>query len=424
MRRRVMRAVTAIAFCAIGACRDASFASPLPPASHPATPGIARLRATVDVESGTMSFEPAGSGQGASLSSAAPNAAIYGDQGVNVRIYNSAVVTSASVAGKKTYSASVGVRNLLGYRIGDEQGTAAPPDTMGIYVFLSSQPIVSGTSSTCAACVVTVKNRHGTLNFNGTNQAYWFWPELLGAANGGADTTLLRKTWVFEADTAVTRFNFDVLVSAAWSAPNENVWRVEYPGDSLPDTESEPAWKKLASNGGPTAVISGGLVLSLKKTKDSLTYVRRDSLRTATAALMEARFRLDDGGNSAEPQPGIAMDDNTRYIGLFVSDSGAAGRGRVGFVDAAGDGFVAGASDTLSAVNAFRVYQLRKYGADSAAIYVDGVRRVKVLYSVLPVTTAPLPLPSFVKFGLVGGATRTTMSTWDYVVYQLGQATP
>ena len=223
---------------------------------------------------------------------------------MTVRIYNSTVTTSAPVAGKKTFTANVGVRNLLAYRIGDEQGAATPADTMGIYVFVNSGPVVSATSSSCPTCTVTVANRHGTLNFNGTNQAYWFYPELLGPANGGSDTTRVRKTWIFEADTAVTRFNFDVLVSAAWVPPNETFWKIEYPGDSLPDTQAEPRWRKSATLMASATLVGGNLQIDLRRTKDSLLYSRRDSISTGMNALVDARFRLDDGAATQLRSPG------------------------------------------------------------------------------------------------------------------------
>ena len=53
------------------------------------------------------------------------------------------------------------------------------------------------------------------------------------------------------------------------------------------------------------------------------------------------------------------MDDNSRYVGAFISDGSAAGRVRVGCVNAAGTCFVAGAIDTLAAVGTLWVYRLR-----------------------------------------------------------------
>src|SRR5690348_7825679 len=110
---RAVKTLAALALLgALGACSDArtpSAVTPLEPTTtHPVTP-VAHLRGTLDVATGTLTFDPV-SPSGASLASG-PSTAIYGNQGLNVQIYNSAVVTSAPVAGKKTYAANVGVRN-------------------------------------------------------------------------------------------------------------------------------------------------------------------------------------------------------------------------------------------------------------------------------------------------------------------------
>ena len=413
-----------IAVCGAAACSEASSpmsrAPVMQPTTHPTTT-VSHLRGTVDVAAGTLTFDPVSS-IGGSAAGSGVSASIYGDQGVTVRIYNSAVVTSAPVAGKKTYSANVGIRNLLGYRIGDEQNAAAPADTMGIYVFTNTAPTVSGTSSPCT-CTVTVRNASGSRPFTSlANQPYWYWPELLGAANGGADTTLARKQWVFEADTQVTRFNFDVLVSAAWSAPNETIWKVQYSADSLPDTQAKPRWRKITTSKTTSAIVGTMLQLDLQRSKDSLVYLRRDSISTSMNALMEATFRLDDGGNSQAPQAGISIDDKARYAGLLVSDSGVAGRARVGFIDAAG-GFVANASDTI-AVRALHTYQIRKFGADSVVAFIDGTRRFRAAYGALPLTRDVPTVPSAFGFGIAASSSKNTTTTWSGVLYQIGQATP
>lgn len=423
-RPLVFRTGILLALCGAAACGEAPSSSGrtplLQPTSHPITT-VSRLRGTLDVASGTLTFDPVSS-TGTSLPGSGVSASIYGEQGVTVRIYNSAVVTSAPVGGKKTYAANVGVRNLLGYRIGDEQAGSAPADTLGIFVFTSTAPIVSGTSSPCT-CTVTVKNAAGSRAFTSlTSQPYWYWPELLGAANGGADTTLVRKQWVFEADTQVTRFSFDILVSAAWSAPNETAWKVEYRPDSVPDLQTKPRWRKIATSKTTSAIIGGALQLDVQRSKDSLQYIRRDSISSATNALMEATFRLDDGGNKPDPQAGISMDDKTRYIGLLISDSSFAGRARVGFVDGAG-GFIAGASDTV-AVRALRSYQIRKFGSDSVVAFVGGTRRFAAAYGALPPTRALATDPSSFGFGIAASSSRSTTTTWSSVLYQIGLATP
>ena len=407
----------------VGACSDVrapSAVMPLEPATtHPVTP-VAHLRGTLDVATGTLTFDPVSS-SGTSVAGG-PSAAIYGDQSVNVRVYNSAVVTSGPVGGKKTYTANVGVRNLLAFRIGDEQNAAAPADTMGLYVFVNTQPIVSGTSSPCT-CTVTVKNADGVLNFNAPNQPYWFWPDILGARGSARDTTRARKTWVFEADTQVTQFNFDVLVSAAWSSPNETVWSVNYPGDSLPDTQAEPRWSRVATSKVTAAALAAGFLdVEVQRSKDSILFVRKDSISSAASGYVEARFRLDNGGNDASPQAGIAIDDNNRRIALLVSDSSFSGPAQVGFANASG-GFIAG-SVTMVRVDTMHTYTVRKFGADSVVGYVDGNRRVKLAYTALPASQYAAGQPSLFEFGIVATSSRRTATSWDYVTYLIGKATP
>jgi hypothetical protein len=423
-RAAVLRPAILFALCGAAACGEgptlSGNATVLQPSAHPITP-VARLRGTVDVATGTLTFEPVSS-TGASVPASGVNASIYGEQGVTISIYNSAVVTSAPVAGKKTYSANVGVRNMLGYRIGDEQNAASPGDTLGIYIFTNTAPVVTGTSSPCS-CTITVKNPSGSRPFTTlASQPYWFWPELLGAKGGGSDTTIARRAWVFEADTQVTGFSFDVLVSAAWSSPNETVWKAEYAPDSLPEAQSKPRWRKFGTSKVTAAIVGTNLALDLQRSKDSVMYVRRDSLSSATNALMESTMRLDDGGNSQAPQAGIAMDDKTRFIALLISDSTTTAKARVGFL-ATGGGFVAGASDTVM-VHAMRTYQIRKYGADSVVALVDGTRRLKVAYSALPVTKAAAIDPSSFAFGITSTSSKNTATTWSHVLYQIGQATP
>lgn len=419
--RRMLVVLAASAACSCSDLRTG--VTLLTPVSHPMTTA-AHLRGTVDVVAGTMTFEPVNVAPGISPSSGAPNAAVYGDQGITVRIYNSSVVTSAPVLGKKTYSANVGLRNLLGYRIGDEQNAAAPSDTMGIYVLMNSGPTATATSSPCA-CTVTMKNRDGTLNFNAPAQGYWYWREFLGAAGGGSDTTLNRKPWVFEADTQVTNFSFDVLVSAPWVAPYESVWRVQYPGDSLPDTQAEPHWRKSGTAAATESIVANVLTLSTAASTDSLFFLRNDSLSTGTDALLEARFRLDVGGTKSKPQLGLILDDNVKFMGVLVSDSTLKiGSGEVGFVrSTGGSSFIgtAGTVDTI-AVSSFHTYQIRKFRSDSVVVWIDGVRRLFMLYADLPPTRSATA--SHFGFGARAAATGGNVSTWQYVLYQIGRATP
>ncbi len=413
MMRTISTFAALSALCVVVACGDTgSSSAALVPANHPAASG-ARLRGTVDVATGTLTFAPVPASAGPSTSSGGPNAQIYGNQGVDIRIYNSAVVISAPTAGKKTYSANVGLRNLHTFRIGDEQGALAPPDTLGIYVFVSGGPTVTGTSSTCPACAVTVKNARGVLNFNAPNQSYWFWTEVVGPANGGADTTLNRKPWIFEADTAVTRFTFDVLVSTAWVAPNETRWKVDYEGDSLPDTQSEPRWRLRRSGNGVYTATSGILNVNPGPSSAEISFYRRDSLATTTSAYVEGRLQYTaPAGKTSTAR--LVIDDAVRFIAFGVSGS------QVGFVDTSNT-FLPGTAVTRDTRTAYHVYTMRKYAADSVVYFVDAVRGGKLNYSAFPGTAFLLTAPLF-QFGMAGP--DNGICDYDYVIYEIGTPVP
>ena len=327
MMRSIRTATALSVLCVVVACGDTASSGPaLAPGNHPLV-ALAHLRGTVDVAGGTLTFDPVTS-SGGPQSASGVNAAIYGNQGTTVRIYNSAVVTSAPVLGKKTYSANVGVRNLLSYAIGDEQAFLLPPDTMGIFVFVSTAPVVGGTSSACSpACSVTVKNAHGQLPFTGAAQSYWHWSDRLDAVNGLRDTTLVRKSWVFEADTQVTRFTFDVLVSAPWVAPNETRWKVDYEGDSLPDTQSEPKWRLRKSGNGAHSATAGILNVNPGPSSAEISFYRRDSLAATTSAFVEGRVQYTAPSNKLSTAR-LVIDDGAKFIAFGVSGS------QIGFIDA------------------------------------------------------------------------------------------
>ena len=412
MMRTISTFAALSAVCVVVGCGDtASSRAALAPANHPLT-ALAHLRGTVDVAAGTLTFDPL-TGPGGSAPTSGVNAATYGNQGTTVRIYNSAVVISAPSLGKKTYSANVGVRNLLSYAIGDEQASLLPRDTMGIFVFVSSTPVVGGTSSACSpACTVTVKNAHGQLPFNGPAQSYWYWSDRLDAVNGIRDTTLVRKSWVFEADTQVTRFTFDVLVSAPWVAPNETRWKVDYEGDSLPDTQSEPKWRLRKSGNGASSATAGVLTVDPGPSSAEISYYRRDSLAKTSSAYMEASVRYT--GNSMKVSTArLVIDDSTRFVAFGISGL------MVGFVDPTNK-FI-GDSLAMNTTAAFHTYQLRKYGADSAVFFVDGVRTGKTLYSTFASTQFAGTAPLF-QFGMAGP--DNGKCDWDYVVYEIGTPFP
>jgi hypothetical protein len=414
MQHRLLSLIPPLVCGALGACGD-NASAPSPPIAPATTPaGAAAIRGNADFVNGTLTFAPITPAAGSISAAPGVSGQIYGVQGTTVRIYNSAVtVTNPSSPGKKTFSANVGVRNLLAFKIGDEQ-SGTPVDTMGIFVFVNSGPTVTRTSSSCPGCTVTVKNGHGVLTFNAPLQHYWYWLDRLDAANGARDTTLTRKSWVFEADTQVTGFSFDVLVSAAWSSPNETRWKVDYQGDSLPDTQTEPRWLRAQTGAGTynNSTTAGQLRLSPGAAPNAIDFYRRDSMATATSAYVEASVKYN-GPTITLAGARLLIDNNARSVGFGIAAN------RVGFINTSNT-FI-GTPFTINTTTALHVYQLRKYAADSGVFFVDGVRRGALPYASFSTTvvagTAPL-----VGFGHLGAGTAT--SDWDYVVYEIGAALP
>ena len=405
---------------AAGGCADAPPSSaPAEGAAPPPTAGpmtvVGALRATVDLTAGTMTFEPmpaasAGgrSGRGAVV---APRPAIYGDQNVTVRLSNSAVaVTTDATTGRRRYTGNVSLTNLLAHAIGDEQGAAVPADTMGIFVFFSTEPFVTAPTP-CAGCTVAVFNYHGTKTFDQPSRKYFFYPERVAA--GGTSTA---RTWVFDASPAVTNFRFDVLLGAAWPPPNETRWAVRYDGDSLPDTQEEPHWRiETSGTTGNSSTAAAGILTIAVGNRNLVRYFRRDSVGTAGDAYIETRMQLNSS-NATQPEGRIVIDDGVKHIALGVAKASA------WFSDASNT-FVAGTAFSVpTAATAQNVYQLRKYAADSAVFYVNGTRGGVLSYAALPATGYPGEAPLFM-FGnrsLQG----PSGAAWDYVYYEIGTPFP
>jgi hypothetical protein len=231
--------LTLAAGMALGACADrGSSTQPLGVAVGPSPaplPIVGALRGTIDLTTGALQFENAA----LPAVSAGVSRAVYGDQNVLVRLYNTAVaVDSTTTPGTKTWTGNFGLRNLTNHVIGDEQAGTAP-DTMGVFVFFNTTPTITGTSAPCTGCTVTINRADGTGNFTAAGQLYFWWRDRV-AAN---DTTKTRKLWSFSAPSAVRSFSFTVLVSAAWPPPDETRWKVVLNNDSLPDTQEEPRWR-------------------------------------------------------------------------------------------------------------------------------------------------------------------------------------
>ena len=421
-RKSAVRMLLLAVFVMAGCSDEPHMTAPVSLPVEVPTVEIGEMRATVDVVAGTMTFEPVAQ---RSLSGAGViSAAIYGNQGVTVRIFNSPVVSAISPTdpAKKTFTANVGIRNLLPYPIGDEQSAAAPVDTMGMDIFMGVGPTVVATSSPCSpACSVTVKNPDGARAFNAPNQKYWHYPERLGAAGTATDTTRARKVWIFEADTQVTNFSFSVVVSAPWPAPYETRWKVSYEADSTPESPASTRWQQIIAGAGGTVTMgspSAGMMTIETVRKVTQAYARYDSLAGAASAYMEARLRRNDASTKPE-EVVLGMADDARFIAIGFTGL------RVGFLNAS-----YGFSGTSYAVttSSFHTYQLRKFGADSVQLLVDGARVDSRVYSTLP--SVPAGSASAFFFGGPGAVipgpknVADQSSTWDYVIYEIGVSTP
>ena len=363
------------------------------------------MRGTIDMTTGALTFESARSELSPPLR--AMNRAVYGDQNVLVRLYNTQVtIDSVSVPGTKTWSGNVGLQNLTTHAIGDEQAGVAP-DTMGVFVFFNTTPTVTAPLP-CTGCSVTIGRFDGTGNFTAPGQRYFWWRDRV-AAN---DTTKVRKLWSFSAPSQVTAFSFTVLVSAAWPPPDETRWKVTLNNDSLPDTQEEPPWHTEQS-GSATYTASAGSLTVNASSNGALRFYRRDSVRTTDAAYIEARMQ-SSSANPNRPEARIAIDDGVKYAGLGIA------RGSVWFVDSSAT-FLSGTPVSVNTTSGYNVYQLRKYGADSVAFFVNGTWRGAMLYALLP-TGSLLTAPRFV-FGNRGIA-GASGGSWDYVLYEIGSPIP
>ena len=381
------------------ACAEAPTGAAVPAAPvGPAPTSVAMLRGTVDLDRGTLDFAPIAP---SSLPGFAP--AIYGDQNVNIRLYNTPVVLDSSTSTWR-WTANVGVRNLRPHPIGDEEATIAPLDTIGLFIFFVQEPVVG---QPCSGCFARIANFQGTMSFDAPQRKYFHWPERIaeiGSLLG--DTTRARRTWTFETSAGVRSFSFTVLVSAAWPAPHESRWRVEYTADALP-ASSASAWK-FDGVGGNVSVSGGSLLL---RGRFSGLFYRRDPIAPGQNAYIHGVVRFSGGGS--QPEIGLLLSDRVKLIGLGVAN------GLVGLISNSGS-FLPGTTTALG--NGAHELQLRKYGADSAVYLVDGVRRGAAAYATLSADTFTPPLSSVAFGGLP--TSDGSNSTWESVIYEIGVASP
>jgi hypothetical protein len=266
---------------------------------------------------------------------------------------------------------------------------------------------------------VTVFNHHGIYNFDAPGQRYWFYPYQLSEMGGGSDTTIERRTWTFEADTQVTAFQFEVLVSAAWPATEESRWKVDYSADSLPNFGTEPAWARIAVGAANTSQPVAGMIRLTMSSGQSLVYTRADSIGTAQNAYIEARLAVVPLGILLNPEISFGLDDRVKFIAVGLSGSQA------GFLT--GQGTLAFAVSTAVTTSNFQTYRMRKFGSDSVVLYLNGTRLLHRLYSAFPAPLTSAPTHGFY-FGPLGTGNGVSasgnVSDWDYVIYEIGVTQP
>jgi hypothetical protein len=442
----VMRVASAvIALATFVGCTDRSAGitgtgvmQPQAPAALPSE-GLAIVQVTVD-DAGNVTTSPLQgvSGNAATDADGSMQASsIYGTQNVNVRVY-AAAATVTTVGNTKTWTMQFGVRNLLSFPIGSNQSGPIPSDTTGIFLAVISGPTVTQTSSNCpGSCAMSIVAYDGTGTFTAPNQRYVYWRERLAAKQpvAGADTVSARRTMKFTSPKQVTNFKFFLIVGADWPAPAQTNWSVFYnaPTDSAPDQHAKPIWRTghMSLSGSATESWSknaGVDSLILVNNKDYYLF-RRDSLAASTAAYMEAHVKVNNGGQT-KPETVFGFLDGARMAAVGMTSS------RIGFVKYAflaknlfGHGLPqANFVDSVSvSATASHTYRLRKFGADSVTLEVDGVRRLGLTYNQLP-TAALDSVASFAtgptEFFGDGSISGNHNSAWSVLTYGIGATQP
>jgi hypothetical protein len=404
MRADPTRGLIALTIMTFTSCTELPTSGSEPFVPVAPIPALGVLRGTVDLDGGTLEFTPV-------LPPSVPgfSPAIYGDQNVNVRLYNSQVVLDSS-ASTWRWTASVGIRNMRPHFIGDEETAVAPLDTIGIYVFFVQDAVPR---QPCPGCFARVANHDGTMSFDAPNQKFFYWHERLapmGSPSG--DTTLVRRAWQFETSAGVRSFTFTVLIAAPWPPPQETRWRIQYTADVLPGAAASPWKTELSPPGGLSSVSAGSLALT-GNAGGLLMFYRRDPIAPTQDAYIDARARLVSGANS-RPQIAMLLSDHVKLIALGISGN------RVGLMGSDGQ-FEGGTASSLS--GGTHQFQLRKYAADSIVWLVDGLRRGRVTYSSLSNDTFIVSSGAHAAFGAVATASGSS-STWDDVIYEIGAASP
>jgi hypothetical protein len=385
------------------------------------------------------------------------NAALYGAPGLITHVFQ--LDNGAPVGGVWTLRDRI--ENNQPFAIGTHVAHAAgalPADTMGVFVFLSINPVVRDGCAAGPTCTVAVDSSFdGSYPFTSpTPQPYMYFKTILEASDSVATKGLdftdqsptnggngidYSRTLSFRASPGVTNFVFGVSVSAAWTKPNETRWAVTYVGDSLPNRSgtslatlrSEPDWRMVGSTGVSDTSIANAVCAEgvencfriqngapAPSETDSLIYFRGDSLGAADNAFIEAAVAVS-ALKSGNPSVYLGMQDRAKAISFGIASDAA--------------GFTTGANTFLPngsrAVDpgSVKKWRVAKFGIDSVVAYADTLRVAGLLYSSLP--TAPIaatPTPYFwfgnrVTYNATANPTNAT-SLWSTVHYEIGATSP
>jgi len=446
-------ALGAIALLALGACHDDGVAPrrSVPPIDQMTDLGSYVVE--VNVKTGQILTHPL---DGAIAAPPGVDAAFFGAAGT---ISHTFQLEGGAPSAGNTYTLDDHIENVFAYPIGTHLPHTTgvfPEDTMGVYVYISIPPTVTAGCTPSATCKVAADSGYdGAYTFtSATPQPYMFFKTILEAsdgtphkgldytdqspANGGTGINYFRSL-SFRASPGVTNFKFGVAVRAAIVKPNENRWLVTYVADSLPnrvgtslaDLRSEPDWRVHGSAGAvvDTSIVTSGCTTGAARCfriesttpttsvpADSITYFRSDSLGTTDSAYVATTVAV----SNLRPSPSVffGMQDRVKQILVGLSSN------RVGFCDATNSFIPGGAVAAGTAQN----WRVAKFGADSAVIYGNGTRLVKIAYASLPAAPAgPLPRPFFF-FGnrALNGHPNPTLPTseWTSLTYEIGATSP
>jgi hypothetical protein len=220
-RTPIRRPWRMLALPVLAACVDRS--PTLPPVEPlPVPAGAATLQCTVSVAERRMSC--------ADAPADGPRAAkLLGGQDKYVKLASSGTAWNAVT---KVLSSNVTVQNLLAQSIGTEDGTTVT----GVDVFFAAQPSVTdGTGS------VTVGNADGLGTFNGTNQPYFHYAEILESYEVSA-----ARNWEFHVSGSVSTFTFTVYLSVTMADEDADLLDRVWAGTSS-DWEAGANWSNGAA---------------------------------------------------------------------------------------------------------------------------------------------------------------------------------